>query len=313
MTIITLRALSHSRKRRGFVLVSVLMLGVLLISCATTFTWFVRRQVRTVGGEISRLSGRSMAHVITSSIIALTAEISSHTNYDSPTQRWYQPFVFAVPDMGIWVVQVTPLDDKIPLRNLFLPDGNTLRREITEVWREMWDKLKHRELEQITLDFLDKNNRPRVGSSERDNFINRGPYDISELLILSPDINTEILYGDGGNLGLDDYCTIYSDGKINLNVAPVHVMEILPGLDTGGLAQSIAEYRTENAIESLRDLQKIPGASARTSNQVMNIAGFKSRYFSIKIDCMDNESGGITSYSVIYDRTAKQLVRWEES
>ncbi|MBQ7169749.1 MAG: general secretion pathway protein GspK [Synergistaceae bacterium] len=304
------RQSSHYRK--GFVLVSVLMLGVLLISCATTFTWFVRRQVRTVGGEIGRLSARSLAHVIVSSVISLTGELSSHTNCDSPTQRWYQPFVFSVPDVGIWMIQVTPLDDKIPLRNLFLPDGNTMRRELTEVWREMWTRLKHRELEMITLDFLDKNNRPRVASNERDNFINREPYDISEMLVLSPDMNADILYGSDGEMGLADYCTVYTDGKINLNVAPVHVMELIPGLDTGGLAASIAEYRTENAIASLGDLRKIPGASARTSNQVMNIAGFKSRYFSIRLEGMSIEDDNTVSFRVIYDRNTKQIVKWEE-
>ena len=305
------KELSHSRK--GFVLVSVLMLGVLLISCATAFTWFVRMQVRTAGRELDVLTGRSMAHVVVNAVISLMSEASSHTNYDSPTQRWFQPFVLAVPEMGIWVIKVTPLDDKIPLRNLFLPDGNTMRREFADVWRDMWDKLKHRELEQLVLDFMDRNTRPRVGSAERENFLNRPPYDISELLLMSRDINTEILFGNEGQLGLSDYCTVYSDGKINLNVAPVHVMELLPGLDVGGLAQSVAEYRTENAIESLRDIQKIPGASARTSTQLTNIAAFKSRYFSIKIDCMNSETENVTSYSAVFDRTTKQIVRWEEA
>lgn len=313
MAVTAWRALSHSRKRRGFVLVSVLMLGVLLISCATTFTWFVRQQVRGISHEASMLSGRSMAHVIVNAIISMLSEATNRVNYDSPTQRWYQPFVLAVPDMGIWVVRITPLDDKIPLRNLFLPDGNTMRREFTDVWRDMWDKLKHRELEQLVLDFMDRNNKPRVGSVEREDFVNRPLYDISELLLMSHDINAEILYGYEGLLGISDYCTVYSDGKINLNVAPVHVMELLPGLDVGGLAQSIADYRAENAIESLRDIQKIPGASARTSTRLTNIAGFKSRYFSIKIDCMSTESESVSSYSAIFDRTTKQLVRWEES
>ena len=297
--------------KRGFVLISVLMLGVLLISCATSFSWFVRMQVRGVFRERDNLSRRTMASVLVNSVMILISEVTARVNYDSPTQKWYQPFVFNVPDMGMWVVQVTPLDDKIPLRNLFLPDGNTMRREFSEVWREMWDKLKHRELEQLTLDFMDKNNRPRVGSKEEKYFLNRPPYDLSELLVMSNDIDIDILYGSGSNFGLSDYCTIYSDGKINLNVAPVHVMELLPGLDVGGLAQSVEEYRRENAIENLRDLQKIPGASARTSNRLTNLVAFKSRYFNIKLEYLsDNE--GTASYTVIYDRITKKMVRWEE-
>lgn len=262
--------------------------------------------------ETLTLSKRTLATVLTNSVMSLLSELSSHTNYDSPVQRWYQPFLFSIPDMGIWAVQITPLDDKIPLRNIFLPDGNTMRRELTEVWREMWNKLRHRELEQLTLDFIDKNNRPRVGSREEKYFINRAPYDISEFLILSNDITRETVYGDDGILGLSDYCTVYSDGKININVAPVHVMELLPGLDTGGLAQSIAEHRTENAIENFQDLQKLPGASARTSTQLTNIVSFKSRYFNIKLQSIIENEEDTSSFSVIFDRTAKKIVRWEE-
>ena len=289
------------------------MLGVLLISCATAFTWFVRIQVRSVGHERMSISSRSMANVLTSSIAAMLYEISQHVGYDSPTQRWYKPFVLPLGDeLGIWVIQITPLDDKIPLRNLFLPDGNTLRREFNDVWESMWDKLNHRELETLVLDFLDRNNKGRVGSKEEDYFINRGPYDISELLILSKDIPAEIVYGSGNQMGIADFCTIYSEGKINLNVAPVHVMELLPGLDTG-LAPRIAQIRNDEPLQSLDDIQKIPGASARTSTLLTNIAAFKSRYFRINIQCLDDSDDGGTSFSIIIDRTTRQTVRWEET
>ena len=309
------KAFLFSRKTRknGFVLVSVLMLGVLLISCATAFTWFVRMQVRTIGRERINISSRSMAHVLTNSVMSMLYEISQHFNYDSPLQRWYKPFVLPLGDeLGIWVVQITPLDDKIPLRSLFLPDGNTLRREFNDVWESMWDKLHHREYEMLVLDFLDRNDRIRVGSKEEKYFINRGPYDMSELLMLSRDIPSELIYGSGNNMGLSDYCTIYSDGRINLNVAPVHVMELLPGLDTG-LASRVAQVRTEEPLQTLHDVQKIPGASARTATLLTNIVTFQSRYFMMNIHCLDNGGEGGTSFNIIFDRTTRQIVRWEET
>ena len=308
----SLKVLSCSRKR-GFVLVSVLMLGVMLISCATAFTWFVRTQVRTVGRERVNISSRSMAHVITQSVMSLSYEMAQHIGYDSPTQRWYKPFVIPLGDeLGIWVIQITPLDDKIPLGNLFLPDGNTLRREFNDVWENMWDKLGHRELEGIVLDFLDRNTRIRVGSKEEDYFINRGPYDMSELLILSRDMPSEVLYGSSNRMGLTDYCTIYSDGRINLNVAPLHVMELLPGLDTG-LASRVVQARNEEPMQSLQDIQKLPGASARTAILLTNLAAFQSRYFMMNIHCLDTGGEGGTSFSIIYDRTTRKIVRWEET
>lgn len=298
--------------RKGFVLVSVLMLGVLLISCATAFTWFVRIQVRSVFSERENIADRSMANVVSSALINILSEMTANSEYDSPTQRWFQPFVLPFSDLGLWVVQVTPLDDKIPLRNLFLPDGNTLRHEFEEPFLNMLDKLQHKELELILLDFMDRNNRPRVGGAERDNFINRPPYDISELLILSQDLSYEVLYGSGTQLGIADYCTVYSDGKINLNFAPVHVMELLPGLDERGLAQRIAQDRMEEPLRNLKDIQNLPGASPRTSTLLTNIAGFKSKYMNIKIECMKNDSEGGKSFNIIFDRNTRQIVRWEE-
>lgn len=297
---------SPKRKRKGFVLISVLMLGVLLISCATAFSWFVRQQVKTVSRERINIASRSMAHVVVNAIINVVAEMGSHIGYDSPTQRWYQPFALPIEDMGVWVVQVTPLDDKIPIRNMFLPDGNTLRRELADAWQSMWEELGHRELEQLVLDFMDKNNKPRVGGVERDEFLNRPPYDMSELLMLSHDIDPALLRD------IEDYCTVYSDGRVNLNVAPIHVLELLPGLDIGQIAQSIVNARTETPLETLTDIQNLPGAGPRTSTQLTNIAGFKSRYFQVKIECFSDSEGG-NSYNIIFDRTTKQIVKWEEN
>ncbi len=296
---------NKNKNRKGFVLVSVLMLGVLLISCATAFSWFVRLQARGIGRERDALSSRSMAQVFANVIVKTMADMAGRYNADSLRQRWFQPFVIPMEDLGIWIIQIKPLDDKIPLRNLFLPDGNTLRREFSTVWDDLWDKLKNREAGTLVLDFLDKNTRPRVGSAERDNFINRGLYDMSELLILSQDIEEEALYS------LEDYGTIWSDGKINLNVAPQEVLELLPGLDTG-LAERLIREREERTFESLKDLQTLPGASPRTSTQLTNLAAFKSRYFEIQIQCMNYQGEGGNSFSIIFDRTDRKIVKWEE-
>ena len=289
------------------------MMGMMLISCATAFAWFVRVQVRSVGRERESLTQRSMANVLVNAVMGVLANFANESDYDSPTQRWFQPFIIPFDDLGLWVLQITPLDDKIPIRNLFLPDGNTMRHEFEEPFQNMLQQIGHRELELLILDFLDRNTRARVGSVERDNFINRGPFDISELLMLSQDITPQILYGEGSELGIADYCTVYSEGKINLNVAPVHVMELLPGLDERGLAERISQVRTEEPITGFQDIQKLPGASPRTATLLTNLVDFKSRYFEVKIEALEEESEGGTSFNIIFDRTTRQIVRWDES
>ena len=295
-------------RRGGFVLVSVLMLGTVLVTSATAFAWFARMHARSTARERISLTNRSMAQVLARAIIGYI-EANAKENYDSLLQEWFEPFSFSSGELGTWAVRVVPLDDKIPLRNLFLPDGSTLRSELRVVWEDMWVKLEQRELAPIVLDFFSRSTRPRMGGAQRDTHINRPPLDISELLILE-EMTPEILYGTPETLGVADYCTLWSDGRINLNMAPVHVVEILPGMNRS-LAENIANYRESRALTSMDDLSRIPGFPARVRAALMNVAGFASRYFMIKIDILEDGGGG-TSFRVIFDKTVGEIVRWEE-
>jgi hypothetical protein len=282
-------------------------MGVVLISCATSFAWFTRLQIKNALREKVSLENRSMAQVLTRSIIS---GIKSNTlvSYDSPLLPWFKPFFIPVGET-VWVVQILPLNDKIPLRSVFLPDGNTLRNELRRVLENLWEKLAKREMNAALLDFMDKDARPRMGGMERETHINRYPMDISELLILEG-ITPELLYGTGEQSGIADYCTLWSDGKINLNVAPVYVLEILPGLDRT-LAEKIVEFREREPLKKIADLRDIPGFPSRVVTTLTNLAGFQSQYFMIKIEMLEDLGGG-TSFNIIFDKNAEQVVRWEE-
>jgi hypothetical protein len=286
-----------------------MLLGVLFISCATSFAWFTRLQIKSALREKVSLANRSMAQVLSLSIVA---GIKSNTlvNYDSLRLEWFKPFFMPAGDQGTWVVQVVPLDDKIPIRHLFLPDGNTLRNELRQAWEDLWITLEHRELSERVLDFMDRNTRPRLGGAELETDLNRSPLDLSELLGLE-EITPEILYGGNGKQGLADYCTLWGDGRINLNMAPVHVMELLPGLDRS-LAEKIVDYREREALKGTADLRRIPGFPAKAVTTLMNLTAFKSRYFMIKIEILE-ETGGGMGFNVVFDKTAGKIVRWEES
>jgi len=250
-----------------------------------------------------------MALVLARATIEHVATSSSRAGYDSTLQDWFQPFSFSNDELGIWVVHITPLDDKIPLRNLFLPDGSTLRSELRNTWEDMWGSMGRRELAPLVLDFISGDLRPRMGGAQRETHINRAPLDISEFLILD-EITPDILHGTPGNLGMADYGTLWSEGRINLNVAPVHVMEILPGMDRM-LAERIAEHRQRQALTGMDDLSDIPGFPPRTRGLLMNIAGFASRYFMIRIMLLE-DAGGDSGFNIIFDKNTGEIVRWEE-
>ena len=88
--------------------------------------------------------------------------------------------------------------------------------------------------------------------------------------------------------------------------------ENLNMLSTPEGIERLARERMEKPLQSLEDVQKLPGAGPKVSTQLTNIAVFKSRYFHMKIDCINPESPGGTSFGIVFDRATKQIVRWEE-
>ncbi|MDR2528273.1 MAG: general secretion pathway protein GspK [Synergistaceae bacterium] len=296
-------------KREGFVLVSALLLGLVFISCAVAFAWFSRLQVKGALRERTTLESRSLARVLAQAVISALRATGS--GYDSLTQPWFQPFLFPAEGLGTWGVRLTPLDDKIPMRSIFLPDGNTLRSELREMWTALWEKLEKRELSILVLDFMDRDARPRVGGAEREGHLNRLLLDMSELLLLE-EMTPGLLYGEGGKLGVADYATLWSGGQINLNVAPVHVMELLPGLNRT-LAENIAAYREREALRGIGSLRAVPGFPTRATPVLRNLAAFGSRYFSITIEPLDAEEMGVNvRFQIVFDKTSGGIVRWEE-
>ncbi|MBQ7155673.1 MAG: general secretion pathway protein GspK [Synergistaceae bacterium] len=293
-----MNASSHCRK--GFVLISVLMLGTLLLAAATALTWFARSMAKSIAGKRAQLEARSFARVVTDSVVALIAGLGEHTDYDSPTQKWYQPVAVSMGEGEFCIVKVTPLDDKIPIRSLFLPDNNTLRNEFKDVWADMWEKLGRKELGDVVLDLMDKNDKPRVGSTELKGWLNRPVYDLGELMVLSDEITPEMFSR------LENYVTLWSDGHINLNTAPLQVLELLPGLDIYGLAERLVSYRADTPLQSISDVEKLPGATAKTTSRLNNIATVKSRYIEVKI------TTEALTFRAIVDRTTKNILLWEE-
>jgi DNA uptake protein ComE-like DNA-binding protein len=310
--------------------VSVLLLGTVLISCATAFAWFSRVQVRSALREKESLERRSAAEVLVAAIIT---GIKSNVlvKFDSLLLPWFKPFIAPIDDAA-WVIQIRPLDDKIPIRNIFLPDGSTLRTEMRDMWYDMWEKMNRRDMADLVLDFLDRDTKARSGSNERETHVNRTVLDMSELLMLE-EMTPAVLYGPNSekaaltpatatanvqpalNSGLDvtagltDYCTLWCGSKININVAPVRVMEILPGLNSS-IAERIAEARETAPIKNMSDLRSIPGFPASTA-RLSGLVGFSSQYFEIRMEILDdNDTGG--GFDVIFDKSTGLIVLWEE-
>lgn len=284
-----------------------MMLCLMLMACATSYAWFVRSQIRGAFNERIDLQMRSAAYMIAKE--ALRGLRRDTSGYDSLLEDWFKPMFVPVEGLGVANILFVPLDDKLPLQNLFLPDGVTLRNEMKKPWENLWKALGDRKPEEITLDFIDSDKKGRVGGGEKDNYANRKLVDISELLGLD-EITPELLYGSGDRLGLSDYCTMWCSRKMNINVTSAAVLALIDGIDAS-LAKSIVEYRNKNELRKLDDLKEIPGFPEKAIPTLMNLVGFSSSYFNLKIELISNE-GTTRHYDIVLQKSAGRVVRWEE-
>ena len=298
------------RGREGFILVSVLLLCVMLVATATAYAWFARIQIKVVFQEKLALQARGIAFVMAQEVMK---GLKLDTNeFDSPIEPWFQPMIVPLKDYGVANVILKPLDNKIPLQHLFLPDGNTLRDipRFQKVWDKMWGELEERwtTLPAKVLDFIDKDTIPRVGGKDGPENINRNLLDISELLGV-PEVTPELLYGDPPKLGIVDYCTMWSDVKMNINVAEPHVLALLPELNRN-LIEEIIKFREKNAIASFDDLSSIPGMPLGSA--INYIIDFKSSYYNLIIELLDESWNSTRYFDIVFLKKDGSILSWEE-
>lgn len=300
-------------RQHGFILISVLISVTMLLTSAMGYAWFARTEAKRTEMRGFILKTRSVAEICCA---ATALKIAADKNgYDSRTEILYSPNFKTKMVVGDYNAEISiePLDDKIPVRGLFLPDGVTLRGEYEEAWESIWDELKQPFAAALVLDFMDKDTKQKLGGSERENNINRVVSDLSELKLL-PEINDEIIYGKKDSASaLDRYLTVYGKEKVNINVARQQVIAILNRQIGMNNAASVVAARIISPIKSVDDLKKIPGFPASVVSKLTNIIGFESTYFCVSIKIADI-SKRERNYRIFLRREGSscKIVRWEE-
>ena len=301
------------RNNRGFILVSVLLSVTLLLTSATAFAWFAKNEMKRAETERLILQARSAAEIGCSVVARLIAK--DKNGYDGLTERLYMPGGTTKFELGDYKItaSVAPLDDKIPVAGLFLPDGVTLRSEYEEGWGRVWDYLGRQELGTLVLDFMDSDEKQKLGGSERTGSINRPVSDLTELKRL-PEISDGLLYGTKDIPGgLSRYLTVYGKEKININVANPEVIAILDKRIDVQQARTLAASRLVKPIRSLADLRKVPGFPDAAVTRLSNVIGFESSYFRVNMS-VEAPGGQRRNYRIILQRSGSscKIARWEE-
>lgn len=299
------------RKSSGFILVSVMIASATLLTAATAFAWFARKEARAEAARERIYRFRNAAQIAVNIMSRRIAE--DRNGYDGPTESLYDPYEHVKLEIGDYTaeVQIRPLNDKIPISGLLLPDGVTPRSEYETAWENVWEALELPRLAWEVVDFIDADTDQRLGGAERDTNINRMISDLSELRAM-PEITDGVLWGtDEIPGGLARYVTVVGGEKINVNVAAPEVLAVLDDALTPSHARSIAAYRLVNPIKDMEGLRNVPGFPASLTTKLANIIGFESTHFLLSVKVSDG-AGNVRNYRVVVERGGTGAYSWEE-
>jgi len=302
---------TYCRASRGFILVTVLLVSTIFLSVAVSYAWFARQEMRRVSGEEFAVISRGLA--IMASREAASWITGDEAEYDSRRRPLYSgaiPFKLDYGDYQV-TISITPLDDKIPINGLFLPDGVTLKNEYAYPWGMAWSFIGP-EFAPLVLDFLDSDRSIRPGSREDVSFPNRPISDLGELLWL-PELTRDKIYASGDTeIAADRYFTVYGASGININMAPLEVLSILdPGIGED-MAMRLAEFRNQNDIKNQDDLAKINGFSSTAVTRLKNVIHYKSEYFRVSMAVAGKSRE--RSFETVLRRSGDScvLINWRE-
>jgi hypothetical protein len=269
----------------GFILITVLLISTLFLGATVAYAVFAKREMKRASDEEFALVSRGAAMMAFREASNLIASDTGES--DSVLEPLYSGGAL---NMGFGdfsaAVTITPLGGKIPLRDIFLPDGTTLKNEYQYAWGQIWGRVgtDASKIAPIALDFMDTDKSARPGSREGGNFPNRPVSDLGELLWI-PEITRGLLYaGVSSDAALDVYFTALDAKGVNINIAPMEVLTALDPSIRSDVAESIIAYRASNEIKNESDLRNVAGLSSTVAARLKNVLHYKSELFMVRIE-----------------------------
>jgi len=283
---------AHANDRRGFVLVTVLLLVVLLAGMLLEFNYESRMNLHV---SDYRLQSTQALWCAEAGVNAALAAIRDGEVEAGPTIP-DAPLHLRIADAGDCTVVVTLENGKLNANGLRMPEGQLDRRRI-ECLLRLVDLLNRRHsrnspigygIVPAIVDWTDRDGDvTHLPSVERENEgaedeyyqglphprrCRNRPLDSVRELLLVRGITAEIFDSpprasddDQAVPGLSRLVTVYGDGKTDINHAPRLVVESLSELIDPGLAQSIVDHRP---YASVGELAGVPGMSMAVLNAI---------------------------------------------
>ena len=290
--------MAHQDERRGYVLVTVLLLIVLLAGLLLQFNRESRTKLEV---SDSRLQAAQAASCAEAGLTAALAAIRSDGRAEAILEA---PLHLRIEGAGECTVTVSLENGKLNANGLRMTDGQLDRRRIECILR-LIDLLNRRyprgntigygivpaiidwtdpDTDLTHLPFIERENEGAENEYyqglARPYQCKNGPLDSVRELLLVRGITPEVFEGPAGGSGtgravpgLGQLVTVYGDGKVDINHSPRLVVESLSELIDPVLMQSIVDHRP---YASMTELAGAPGMSMKVMDAVGGLITMKT-------------------------------------
>lgn len=270
---------------KGMVLVFTLAVIIILATLVMEFIYLIRVEAEIAGNYRDRLKAHYLANSGVSFAYRLLRD-DKDLNCDSPEEEWAQAHMVQEGE-GIITYRIVDECGKFNINSLLTKKGEIYEKR-KAILERLFELLEiDSELVDVVCDWLDKDDATGDFGAEEDYYAHlekpysckNGPLDTLEELFLLEGFDDAVFYGEDKERGsLEEYLTVWGEGKVNINTAPSLVRQALHSEIDETLAQEMGETR----FEKLVDLKEISGMDDKLYNEISPFITVKSSSFSVQ-------------------------------
>ena len=281
----------------GFVLVTVLLVIAILLPLILAFSSKVQINLLQAENFLNSVQAVRLARSGVEGAIGLLR--SDDPSYDTRKDTWALDFPAVAIGEGKVEVLIDDEDGKIPINQLVLANGVDINKDVEKRLRALISRLGGRpEVVDALIDWIDTNEDVTGTEGAEEEYYKdlgyhskNGPIDSLDELSLIKGFDKELLVT---KKFLDYVTAMATDGKININTAPVEVLYAVLGTQTTALAQPLNEgdiedlvrHREEHEFKAAKDVNEVVKVSTAQAGNLAGLIKVNSAFFTVHSKCL---------------------------
>lgn len=282
----------HRGDEEGFILITVLLVIGLLFPLVLAFNSRVQVNLLQAANFRNSIQALRMARAGVEGALGIL-KIDNPAS-DSRRDTWGMQFPPLAAGDGMLSVKIVDEDGKIPVNALVAANGNDVNRDVDARLRALITRLGgNAEIVDALIDWLDANDEVTGAAGAEEEYYREkgyhcrnGPLGSLQELMMIRGFDRELVV-DGK---MTDYLTVAeTDGKVNINTAPIPVLHTVLGTATPTLAaplsegdiEDIGQYREEHDFINIKDIERVVKISAAQSGNIAPLIKVNSSFFTV--------------------------------